>query len=99
MFFEPELFAHRARVREALDQGGVIWLSHYSAVDLAHEEYGIEVCGIQDPNEIPRITAILVKLFPSWKYTTCYLQDYGREVGWKVIIHQRPTIYHEAWRG
>jgi hypothetical protein len=64
--FHPELFEHRANVIERLAMRGFLWLSHYSAVDPMHEEFGIEVCGIHARRDAMAILSILKRMFPRW---------------------------------
>ena len=45
--FHPELFEHKARALEHLEDAGFIWLSDFTTIDLLHQDYGIEVCGIK----------------------------------------------------
>jgi hypothetical protein len=45
--FAPELFEYWGLVIEDLDRAGFSWFSHYSSVDLLHDRYGLEVCGIR----------------------------------------------------
>jgi hypothetical protein len=46
--FFPELFEERGKAAELLDIGGFTWFTDYSSIDLLHEEYGLEVCGIKE---------------------------------------------------
>ena len=65
--FFPELFEHRTLAIDALAERGFMWLSHYSAVDPMHEEFGLEVCGIHAEQDAKAIQMLLEKLFPSWR--------------------------------
>jgi len=48
--WHPELFEHRARMLEALDAAGLLLSVDFESVDILHEEFGIEVCGMpQEP--------------------------------------------------
>ena len=64
--FAPELFEIRNEVITELSNCGFDWLSHYSAVDPAHDVYGIEVCGIHDRDDAIAIQRILKGMFPAW---------------------------------
>ena len=45
--FHPELFELRNEVLEALGSHGFAWLSEFASIDLLHDVYGLEVCGIR----------------------------------------------------
>ena len=64
--FAPELFQVRTNVMERLTEEGFDWLSHYSAVDPIHDEYGIEVCGILQRDDAVAILELLMSMFPAW---------------------------------
>lgn len=65
--FAPELFHDRNDVITALAEAGFDWLSHYSSVDVLHDVFGIEVCGIHEKDDAVRILDLLIEMFPSWK--------------------------------
>jgi hypothetical protein len=65
--FAPELFEVRNDVMARLSEEGFDWLSHYSAVDPIHDEYGIEVCGIRERDDAVAILQLLIEMFPRWK--------------------------------
>ena len=65
--FAPELFELRNEVMQRLTDEGFDWLSHYSAVDPIHDEYGIEVCGIVERCDASAIQRLLISMFPSWR--------------------------------
>jgi hypothetical protein len=65
--FHADLFADRTRVLEALCGRGLMWLSHFSSVDLLHESHGLEVCGILREEDALKIQDILLQLFPGWR--------------------------------
>ena len=69
---------------------GYQWLSHFSSVDLLHEEFGLEVCGIHEVADAREILRLLRRIFPSWPFHRMYFKDYGREIGWKAIVHRDP---------
>ena len=64
--FAPELFEVRTNVMERLTDEGFNWLSHYSSVDLIHDLYGIEVCGILQRDDAVAIQRLLISMFPAW---------------------------------
>jgi hypothetical protein len=87
--FHPELFDHRNAALEALDEHGLVWLSDFSSVDLLHDVFGLEVCGIAERSDAMRIKRILTRLFADWPHSHIGLKDYGdRDLGWKVIVHR-----------
>jgi hypothetical protein len=96
--FHPELFELRERVLEALAECGFAWLSDYGSVDLLHDVYGIEVCGIREEDDVAPITQMLRGLFPDWRYERSYCKDATtREPGWKVIISRDPENFNDRW--
>jgi hypothetical protein len=96
--FHPELFELRERVLEALADHGYAWLSHYGSVDLMHDVFGLEVCGVPDEDDVAPITQLLRALFPDWPYTRSYYkEEFTREPGWKVIIHRDPENFDDNW--
>ncbi len=88
--FRPELFECRSRASEALAEAGLEWFSDYGSIDLLHEEYGLEICGIQHEAKVDFIGEIMRKEFPHWQYCGVCMQDYGPDRGWKFAIHLFP---------
>lgn len=86
--FEPSLFTYRAEVMEALAEAGFNWLEKFTAVDLRHSEYGLEVCGIPQQIEARKIQAMLRRKLPSWKFSYIAYHDFERDRGWKVVIQK-----------
>ena len=64
--FAPELFEQRNEVLATLADAGYTWLSHFSSVDVMHDVYGIEVCGIHHRDDARDIQEILIRMFPAW---------------------------------
>ena len=96
--FHAELFELRADVLELLAEHGFAWLSDFASIDLAHDIYGIEVCGIREESDAQAIKQLLRKKFPSWRYSRMYSKDGStREPGWKVIISRDPEDYSDKW--
>ena len=98
--FYPELFELRTSALDALADGGFAWLADFGSVDLLHDVYGLEVCGITDEDSARAIEVVLRALFPAWPYVRCYLKDFGgRDPGWKVIIARDPeTADDDSWK-
>ena len=88
--FHLALFEHRAAALAALEDAGFCWLEQFSAVDLDHENYGLEVCGIHQRADAEKILGILRRLFPAWRYVRVYYRDYERDCGWKVTVQRDP---------
>ena len=88
--FEPELFDHRTRAMEALAGEGFEWFSHFSSVDILHDVFGLEVCGIERENDALKIESILHRVFRAWRYSHIGYKDGERDPGWKVVIHRDP---------
>lgn len=89
--FYPELFEHRNRASELLEEAGYTWFSDFSALEPLHEDYGLEVCGIQNERDIRPILEALQRGFPQWHHQKISRQDGGREPGWTAIICMFPS--------
>ena len=87
--FHPELFALRDEARGVLQSVELEWLSDYTAIDVVHDLYGLEVCGIRDEADVPRARRALMKHL-QWPFSHAYLKDYGRDPGWKLVVHRNP---------
>jgi hypothetical protein len=97
--FHPELFELRNLVMEQLADEGFLWLSHFGSVDLMHDIYGLEVCGIHHEDDAHAILSIVRKMFPSWRHTRMYYVDYSeRELGWRVNISRDPEEFEDKWQ-
>jgi hypothetical protein len=86
--FHSDLFGHRAKAMEVLAENGFDWLSHYSAVDLLHAEYGLEVAGIREEEDGKAMLKILQATFPEWRQVRFYYSEYVRDRGWKIEIYK-----------
>lgn len=94
--FHPDLFALRGEVMEALSDAEFVWLTDYGAIDLAHDIYGLEVCGIREEHDARTIEQILIRMFPDWVYRRVYYQDRSHiEEGWKVVMSQKPEDFSD----
>jgi hypothetical protein len=97
--FHPELFELRTLVIETLADHEFAWLSDFGSVDLLHDVYGIEVCGIGAHENVAPITAILRRLFPDWPYLRSYCKEaFAREPGWKIIICRDREERGDCWQ-
>lgn len=85
--FYPELFDQRADATEVLEDVGIEWLSDYTSIDLLHEEYGLEVCGIQQEDDLDAIADAMREAFPHWHHCRVCYKEGERDPGWKFAIH------------
>src|SRR5262249_49418228 len=74
--FHPELFECKGLATEILDAAGFSWLSEYGSIDLLHEEFGLEVCGINEEASVQPIVNVLCSAFPHWHYHHVCQKDY-----------------------
>jgi hypothetical protein len=96
--FHAELFELRTAVLELLADHGFVWLSDIGSIDLAHDLYGIEVCGIREESDAHTIEKLLGKKFSSWRHSRIYFKDQRTlEPGWKVIISRDAEDFGESW--
>ena len=96
--FHAELFEIRNVVLEMLADHGFRWLSEFGSIDLMHDLYGIEVCGIRDESDAHAIEALLRERFSSWRHVRHYYKDATtREPGWKVKISRDPEDFSDRW--
>jgi hypothetical protein len=95
--FCPELFEVRADVLASLDNAGYKWSSHFSSVDLLHDLYGVEVCGILERTDAVAIQQLLRAKFPTWRTGCLCYKDYGREPGFKARIFRDLPRRPEEW--
>lgn len=89
--FYPELFAARARASELLEEAGYTWFSDYSAIDLLHEEYGLEVCGLQTERDARAVAEALRNGFPHWHHQNISVHEQERDPGWAVSLCLFPS--------
>jgi hypothetical protein len=96
--FYPELFDHRSRVAELLEEAGCTWFRDYSSIDLLHAEYGLEICGIQNEPDVRVIASVLQRAFPHWHHQNICLHEPGREPGWTVALCMFPArLRNSEW--
>jgi hypothetical protein len=96
--FRAELFDHRNAALEALAEHGYQWLSDFGSVDMLHDLFGLEVCGIRAEADARAIRRLLEGLFPGWRHRRLFHKDYGREAGWKVVITRDPERFEDDWQ-
>jgi hypothetical protein len=85
--FRGELFEDRAIAIEKLAEAGIEWLTGFSSVDLLHEEYGLEVCGIKERDDLDTVADVMRETFPHWHFSGVCRKEHGRDPGWKFRIH------------
>jgi hypothetical protein len=88
--FHPELFECKNRASEFLEAAGLVWFSDYSSIDLLHEEFGLEVCGILKESSVEPVAEAMRSGFPQWHYSHVCFKDTGGEAGWKFALHMFP---------
>ena len=96
--FHPDLFEQRSQAIEALAARDYIWMEHFSSVDLLHDTFGLEVCGIPDEADAHRILSILGREFPEWQHKDMRFHSYERDYGWKVIISKAEPDKKVGWQ-
>jgi hypothetical protein len=95
--FHPELFEERQRVLESLAEADYSWPGDFGSIDLLHDVYGLEVCGIREQEDCRRILNLLSQLYPGWPHSYMYYKDCGAEMGWKAVIHRDCENHSEPW--
>ena len=88
--FHPELFEHRARAIELLEEAGYNWFSDYGSIDPMHEEYGLEIGGVPHGHDVEAILTALKLGSPHWHHHHVCFHEHGREPGWAIMIHMLP---------
>lgn len=89
--FYPALFADRARAAELLEEAGYTWFADYSSIDLMHEDYGLEICGLRTEGDVKRVAETLRRGFPHWHHQNVSMQDHGRDPGWAISLCMFPS--------
>jgi hypothetical protein len=69
----------------------------YSSVDAMHDVYGVEVCGIEDPNVALQITRFLLGRFPGWNAGWLHRPDASYSQRWVARIHRDHEQVIEYW--
>lgn len=89
--FYPALFEDRTRASELLEEAGYTWFADYSSIDLLHEDYGLEICGLHTEGDVKRVAEALRRGFPHWHHQNVCLQDRGRDPGWAISLCMFPS--------
>jgi hypothetical protein len=84
--FHPELFEYRACASDLLAEAGFAGFGDYAAIDLVHEEYGLEITGIRDEIDARKMLVMLGRDFPHWHHRRVYFQQHDGEPGWTLVI-------------
>ncbi len=85
--FAPELFQNRREVFRALKSAGFDWMVHFKTVDLLHDLYGVEVCGIKHERDARSILELLSEMHPSWHQMQPWYKG-GPDWGWQAAVHR-----------
>ena len=64
--FHPELFAYRTEIMTILANAGFDWFVDYASIDLDHEAFGFEICGVPDETDALRMMRALMGALPGW---------------------------------
>jgi hypothetical protein len=95
--FYPELLELSRSLVPELATAGYEMMSDYSSVDAVHDVYGIEVCGINDPDVALKITRLLLGRFPGWNAGWLHRPDASSSQGWVARIHRDHEQVFEYW--
>jgi hypothetical protein len=87
--FHPELFEDRSHALELLEEAGFRWFSDFSSIDPVHDDYGLEISGVQE-EDVKAIMDALREGFPHWHHQKYSLHDGGREPGWSLLLCMFP---------
>ena len=88
--FHAELFALRNVVLAMLADHGFAWLSDFGSIDLSHDIYGLEVCGIREESDAHAIERLLRMRFSSWRHSRRYYKDASTRVAHEPKSVERP---------
>jgi hypothetical protein len=88
--FHPQLFECKGSASDLLNTAGFTWFSDYSSIDLLHEEFGLEICGIREDSSVEAIARAMRDGFPAWHYSHLCFKDGERDPGWKFALHMFP---------
>ena len=92
--FHGELFDIRITVIDGLAEHGYTWLSDYGAVDIRHDDYGLEVTAIRDESVARDIERHLRCMLPNWRQVNRYYEDLNTlEIGWKVVVTKKKECF------
>jgi hypothetical protein len=92
--FHPDLFECRDRAFEILDEAGLVYLSDYCSIDLLHDTYGLEICGITVEAKVEPALEAMKAGFPQWHYKKfCFLRG-GHDAGWRFALQMFPRLHH-----
>lgn len=84
--FSPELFECRSQLMSAFESADLLMFRDYAAIDLDHDNYGLDVTGIKNENDSVKMLLILYDVFPSWRYGDRVYDDSPVEPGWRILI-------------
>ena len=79
---------------ELLEGADLIWLRDFRSIDLEHQDYMLEVCGVPDETTANRIRAAVAATTPGSTFDV-WFKDYGLEIGWVVEVWL-PKLTHSV---
>ena len=84
--WHPELFEHRARLLQALAAAGLVFGQDFSSVDLLHDEFGLEVCGIAfEKTALFIVNRVMPAAVPDLSVRFHFIRDRRQEHGWTAV--------------
>lgn len=95
--FASELIGFRGELIGSLSNSGFEVGVDYSSIDILHDVYGFEVCGIQCPENAMQITRELMRLFPGWTPGWLHAPDTASQQGWIASIQRDSDRESEYW--
>tara|TARA_B100001109_G_C18802089_1_gene445389 strand:+ start:545 stop:877 length:333 start_codon:yes stop_codon:yes gene_type:complete len=93
--FSPELFQVRALATEILADNDIVWFVDYKAIDIAHDDYGIEIEGIPTQELAKQISSTL-KPHLQKHIQPCQCSMVEDSAGWRVDFY-RHKIIDKGW--
>jgi hypothetical protein len=81
--FKPELFEYRQQIIEVLAAADFWWLSSFRSIDIDHQEFALEIDGVQTEDVARGIVDVLSAKFKWAFYVFC--RDYDDE-DWFIRI-------------
>jgi len=90
--FCSELFEYRSTAIETMSKHGLDLFTNFGTIDVLHDVFGLEVCGIPEESDALKILSVLRTTFPNWRHFDMFEKDSGiLDLGWQVSIHRDQT--------
>jgi hypothetical protein len=64
------------------------WLADYSSIDIDHERFMLEICGIHTEEEAKKMASVTRRRFAGSCFRT-WFKDFGREQAWVLEVYLR----------